>query len=387
MLKIVSVIGARPQFIKAVPVSKAIKEFNKKVKRPKSKIKEILVHTGQHYDYGMSDIFFRDLDLKKPDYNLNVGSHSQGKQTALMLERIEKILKREMPDLVLVYGDTNSTLAGALAAKKLNILTAHIEAGLRSYNMYMPEEINRIIVDRISDILFCPSKTSVKNLSLEGITNFASRKYPKVFYVGDVMYDAILFYFDIAKRQSDILKKLSLNPKGYYLATVHRAENTDNLGRLSSILESLNNVAKNEAPVIFPIHPRTEKAMVSLRNKALTKFIKIIKPISYLDMLLLQKNAKAVLTDSGGVQKEAYLLRVPCITLRGETEWVETVKSGCNILVDTDANKIAKALRRVSRSIVRPSQVYGDGNAGTRIVQILSLIFKDAKGNSLYSNS
>lgn len=372
MLKIVSVVGARPQFIKAASISRAIKEFNRRYKQANSKIKEIIVHTGQHYDYNMNDIFFRELNLRKSDYYLNVGSHSQGKQTALMLERIEGVLKKETPDLVLVYGDTNSTLAGALAAKKLHILLAHIEAGLRSYNMDMPEEVNRVVVDRISDILFCPSKTAVKNLGLEGIANSSSRKFPKVFLVGDVMYDAILFYLNIAENQSDIIKRLSLIPKKYYLATVHRAENTDNPACLKSILESLVDIAKNRAPVIFPVHPRTKKAMRSLKVKLFTKYLKIIEPVSYLDMLLLEKNAKAILTDSGGVQKEACFLRVPCLTLRDETEWVETIDLGFNILTGTNKNKVNKALDRLTRLSVGKSQPYGDGKASKRIIDIIS---------------
>jgi len=372
MLKIVSVIGARPQFIKAASVSRAIKEFNERHKQTNSKIKEIIVHTGQHYDYNMNDIFFKELNLKKSDHHLNVGSHSHSKQTALMLERIEGVLKKKAPDLVFVYGDTNSTLAGALAAKKLHLLLAHIEAGLRSYDMDMPEEVNRVVVDRISDILFCPSRTAVKNLVLEGITNSNSRKFPKVFLVGDVMYDAILFYLNVAENRSDIIRRLSLIPKKYYLATVHRAENTDNPVRLKSILESLVDIAKNRAPVIFPVHPRTKKAMGSLKIKLFTKSLKIIEPVSYLDMLLLEKNAKAILTDSGGVQKEACFLRVPCLTLRDETEWVETIDLGLNILTGVNKNKINKVLDRLARSSVEKSQPYGDGKASKRIIDIIS---------------
>lgn len=375
MLKIVSIIGARPQFIKAASVSRAIEEFNKKIKRPKSKLKEILVHTGQHYDYSMNDIFFRQLDLRQPDYNLNVGSHSQGKQTALMLERLEGVLKKEAPDLVLVYGDTNSTLAGALAAKKLHILLAHIEAGMRSYNMDMPEEVNRVIVDRISDVLFCPSRTAVNNLCSEGITNSASRRFPKVFLVGDVMYDALLFYFDIAKKKSAILRKLSLFPKSYYLATIHRAENTDNRRRLKSLLESLNDIAKNRAPVIFPVHPRTKKAISSLRIRALAKSLKMIEPVSYLDMLLLEKNAKTILTDSGGVQKESYFLKVPCVTLRDETEWQETVNGGFNILTGSDKEKIAETLNTIEKLNIKSVRFYGDGKASRRIIRIIKSMF------------
>ncbi|KPK42853.1 MAG: UDP-N-acetylglucosamine 2-epimerase [Omnitrophica WOR_2 bacterium SM23_29] len=375
MQKIISVIGARPQFIKAVMVSRAIKEFNKKCNDRNSKIKEIIVHTGQHYDYDMNDIFFKELKIDPPDYNLRVGSRSHGRQTAMMLEGIEAVLKEEAPDSVLVYGDTNSTLAGALAAKKLHILLAHVEAGLRSYNMDMPEEINRVLVDRISDVLFCPSKNAVRNLYSEGIANSNSRKFPKVFLVGDVMYDSVLFHFDIAKKKSAILRKLSLFPKSYYLATIHRAENTDNRRRLKSLLESLNDIAKNRAPVIFPVHPRTKKAISSLRIRALAKSLKMIEPVSYLDMLLLEKNAKTILTDSGGVQKESYFLKVPCVTLRDETEWQETVDGGFNILTGSDKEKIAETLNTIEKLNIKSVRFYGDGKASRKIIRIIKSMF------------
>ncbi|MDP3787115.1 MAG: UDP-N-acetylglucosamine 2-epimerase (non-hydrolyzing) [Candidatus Omnitrophota bacterium] len=372
MLKIISIIGARPQFIKAVPVSRAINEFNAKHDGFKSRIREILVHTGQHYDYNMSDIFFKELDLKKPDYYLKVGSHSHGRQTALMLERIEGVLKKESPDLVLVYGDTNSTLAGALAARKLHILLAHIEAGLRSYNMNMPEEVNRTVVDRVSDILFCPSKTAVDNLRLEGIRNSSSRTFPKVFLAGDVMYDAVLCYLTVAKKRSRILEKLSLTPKGYYLATVHRAENTDDRRRLKPILEGLSKIAEDKAPVIFPIHPRAKNAVRTFRMEGALQFLKVIEPVSYLDMLMLEKNARAVLTDSGGVQKEAYFLNVPCVTLRDETEWVETVDSKVNILTGADKKKIYKAVEKEVKFDKKKTRLYGDGKAAERIIGVIA---------------
>lgn len=378
MIKIAVIIGARPQFVKAVSVSRAIAEFNKKHNQAHFKIKEIIIHTGQHYDYNMNDIFFKELYLKEPNYNLNIGSHGQARQTALMLEGIEGVLKKENPDLVLVYGDTNSTLAGALAAKKLHILVAHIEAGLRSYNRLMPEEINRIVVDRISDILFCPSKIALENLAKEGIRNSSLRRFPRVFLVGDVMYDTTLFYLDIAKKRSNILNKLSLIPRGYYLATVHRAENTDNPTRLKSILENLNRIARNRAPVIFPVHPRTKKAIDSLNIKPRTEYLKMIKPVSYLDMLILEKNAKAILTDSGGVQKEAYFLDIPCVTLRGETEWVETIHSGFNVLTGTDRDRIEKALNRVIKLNLKLPQIYGNGEASIKIVQIIHSLLKNA---------
>lgn len=371
MVKLVSIIGARPQFIKAASISRAIKKFNKRCNCIGSRIKELIVHTGQHYDYNMNDIFFKELNLKKPDYNLNVGSYSQGKQTALMLERIEAVFKKEIPDLVLVYGDTNSTLAGALAAKKLHILTAHVEAGLRSYNMNIPEEINRVVVDRISDILFCSSKTAIKNLYLEGIKNSDSNGFPRVLLVGDVMYDSILFYLGIAKGRSNILKRLSLIPKSYYLATIHRAENTDNRIRLKSILESFDDIAKHKVTVIFPVHPRTKKAIGSLKIKSFTKSLKMIEPVSYFDMLILEKNAKAILTDSGGVQKEAYFLEVPCITLREETEWIETVRYDANVIVDIDKGKIKNALKNSRLQFNSHPRVYGNGKAAEKIVNLI----------------
>jgi UDP-N-acetylglucosamine 2-epimerase len=372
MLKLVSIVGARPQFIKLISISRAIKEFNTKHPVMSPCIKHIVIHTGQHYHYNMNDIFFKELNIKEPDYNLGVGSHMQGRQTALMLERIEAVLQKESPHLVIVYGDTNSTLAGALAAKKLNILTAHIEAGLRSYNMNMSEEVNRVVTDRISDILFCPSKKAIKNLAFEGINNSPAKKFPRIFLVGDVMYDSILFYFKIAKKISNILKELSLTPKGYYLATVHRAENTNDPLRLKSILEILNEIAKNKAPVVFPVHPRTEKGIRCLGTHSFTKSLKAINPVSYLDMLILEKNARAILTDSGGVQKEAYFLNVPCITLRDETEWVETIDSGLNILTGTDKNKIKEALDKFKSLRPKHLKPYGDGRASKRIVDIIA---------------
>lgn len=379
MRKVISIVGARPQFIKATSISKAIREFNKTCRSPKVRIKELVIHTGQHYDYGMSGVFFKELKIKRPDYNLGVGSRSHGAQTAMMLDRIENVLKKESPDLILVYGDTNSTLAGALAAKKLNMSVAHIEAGLRSYDMDMPEEINRVVVDRISDILFCPCKNAVRNLRLEGMDSSKLLKFPRVFEVGDVMYDAILFYLDAARKCSRILRRLSLIPKGYYLATVHRAKNTNNRVRLAAILKGLNNVAKNGLPVIFPVHPRTRKAISSLIIKSFTGDLKMVYPVSYLDMLILEANAKAVFTDSGGVQKEAYFLNVPCITLRDETEWVETVNSKYNVLVGADAKRITEALDKIKRLRGKAPKVYGDGRASKKIIQIINSFLRKYK--------
>jgi UDP-N-acetylglucosamine 2-epimerase len=378
-MKIVTVVGARPQFIKAAAVSRMIQEFN----RRKRRIQEILVHTGQHYDYLMDKVFFEELELPRPDYHLGVGSGSHGRQTGIMLERIETILQEEKPEVLMVYGDTNSTLSGALAAAKLNIPVAHVEAGLRSYNRTMPEEINRLLTDHLSAFLFCPTDQAVRNLLKEGIKDGRTRKVKNV---GDVMYDSILYYSKIAEKKSTILQGLNLvNPQSvppgrdnpqYYLATLHRAENTDDPKVLNSILKALNEIGRNTS-VILPLHPRTKKMMKVHHLFSEFKNIKWIDPVSYLDMLQLEKKAKAILTDSGGVQKEAYWFKVPCLTLREETEWVETVKSGWNVLVGTGPKKIVQGLnvfgkRRPSK---RGMEIFGDGRASGKIIQILMRSF------------
>jgi len=327
-MKILTVVGARPQFIKLAPLSKILRENG---------VNEIIVHTGQHYDENMNDLFFKELEIPEPDYNLGIGSGNHGEQTGRMLIEIEKIILKEKPDLVIVYGDTNSTLAGALAASKLHIKLAHVEAGLRSFNKRMPEEINRVLTDHVSDILFCPTQTAVENLKNEGITN-------GVYLVGDLMFDALLHFSKISDMKSNILEKLNIKPKEYYLATIHRAENTDNYERLKNILTAFS---KLDEIVVFPIHPRTRK-MISyygLDGFLENDNVKVIDPVGYLDMLNLEKNAKAILTDSGGVQKEAFWLKVPCITLRDETEWVETVNLGWNRLVGSNVEKILEAVR------------------------------------------
>ncbi len=327
--KVASIVGARPQFIKLAPLSKALRE---------SGIDEIIIHTGQHYDEGMNKLFFDELEIPEPDYNLGVGSGNHGEQTGKMLMQIEKVLLIEKPNLVIVYGDTNSTLAGALAASKLHIPIAHVEAGLRSFNRKMPEEINRILVDHISDILFCPTQTAVENLKREGIAN-------GVYLVGDIMFDSLMHFSKISSIKSKILEKLNLKPKEYYLATVHRAENTDDYERLKNILMALSEISQSDKPVIFPIHPRTKKMVDFFELNNLLDKILVIEPLGYLDMIKLEKNAKAILTDSGGVQKEAFWLKVPCITLREETEWVETVELGWNKLVGDDKERILSAVR------------------------------------------
>jgi UDP-GlcNAc3NAcA epimerase len=379
-MKIVTIVGARPQFIKAAAVSRAIKMFNRNCPYSGIEAQEILVHTGQHYDYLMDKVFFEELRLHKPHYHLGVGSGSHARQTGLMLERTEAVLEKEKPEIVLVYGDTNSTLAGALAAAKLRIPVAHVEAGLRSYNRAMPEEINRLLTDHLSDLLFCPTAQAVQNLIKEGIKDGRRNVVKRV---GDVMYDSILYYSHLAEKRSTILRDLdlilpkTLNSKlitrNYYLVTLHRAENTDDPKKLKSILRALKEIGK-DIPVILPLHPRTKKMMETYGLPGEAKGIKWINPVSYLDMLKLEKNAKAVLTDSGGVQKEAYWFRVPCFTLRNETEWVETIQSGWNVLVGTETEKIVEELKRGVGG-KRPSKgtkLFGDGNASQKIVQILS---------------
>jgi UDP-N-acetylglucosamine 2-epimerase len=375
-MKLITIVGARPQFIKASAIIRAIQEFNKREKR----IREILVHTGQHYDYLMNKVFFEELKLPEPDYHLGVGSGSHARQTGMMLERIEAVLEKEKPHVVMVYGDTNSTLAGALAAAKLNIPVAHVEAGLRSYNRTMPEEINRLLTDHLSTILFCPTDQSIRNLLKEGIKDSKGVVVKKV---GDVMYDSILYYSKIAEENSTILHDLSLvNPQStipnrqYYLATLHRAENTDSLKRLISILKALNKIGRN-TPIILPIHPRTKKVIKIYRLFSRFKDIKFVDPVSYLDMLKLEKNAKAILTDSGGIQKEAYWFGVPCFTLREETEWVETIKQGWNKLVGSEEKEIVEAVSQFKGKSLpekRPS-LFGDGKAGEAIVRLLKKQF------------
>ena len=385
-MKIVTIVGARPQFIKAAAVRRAIRKINERSQARlygKSRIQEILVHTGQHYDYMMDKVFFEELKLPRPDYHLGVGSGSHGKQTGKMLERIEMVLQKERPERVLVYGDTNSTLAGALAAAKLKIPVAHVEAGLRSFNRAMPEEVNRLLTDHLSTFLFCPTDQAVRNLLKEGIKDGGTRIVKNV---GDVMYDSILYYSKIAKRRSAILEELglytsnsvrnadlhSLRTPNYYLATLHRAENTDDPKKLKSIFRALNEIGK-KTPVVLPLHPRTKKMIRAYHLFSEFKSIKFIEPVSYLDMLKLGKNAKAILTDSGGVQKEAYWFGVPCLTLREETEWVETIESGWNALVGTSVERIMKEADHAGgrRRYLKRNRIFGDGKASQKIVQIL----------------
>ena len=353
-MKIYTIVGARPQFIKAAPVSKALRQAGHE---------EFLIHTGQHYDYGMSQVFFDELQLPQPDVNLGIGSSSHGKQTGQMLIGIEEILLGAKPDWVLVYGDTNSTLAGALAAAKLHIPLAHVEAGLRSFNREMPEEYNRILADQCAELLFCPTQTAVKNLRNEGITK-------GVHLVGDVMYDAIVQFGEFARQRSSILKDMALQSKGYVLATVHRPSNSDNAENLRNILQAFSDI---DEPVIFPVHPRTRRNIEELGligMQSSNQKLHLVEPVGYLDMLVLEQNARVIVTDSGGVQKEAYFFAVPCLTLRTETEWVETVEAGWNVLTGTDRNRIVDNIRRMSPS-KPPAQIFGDGRAAYHIVNHL----------------
>jgi len=359
-LKIITIVGARPQFIKAAAVSRAIREYNHE--NPSDKIHEVIVHTGQHYDENMSQVFFDELDIPRPDYNLEIGGGTHGAMTGRMLEQIEHVLLAEKPDWVLIYGDTNSTLAGALAASKLYIRVAHVEAGLRSFNMKMPEEINRILADRVSTMLFCPTETAVKNLKSEGVEQ-------GVLNVGDVMYDASLFYRDMAKEKSSIIKVLSLTPKEYVLVTCHRAENTDDPARMAGIVQGLAAIAE-QTRVVFPLHPRTRKVLKEQGLFDQLNKVQVLDPISFLDMVQLEESAKVIVTDSGGVQKEAYFFAVPCITMRDETEWVETVESGWNQLVGANVEKIISSWKASSSTHADyNTSLYGDGNASSSIIR------------------
>ncbi|HPI71826.1 MAG TPA: UDP-N-acetylglucosamine 2-epimerase (non-hydrolyzing) [bacterium] len=355
-MKIMTIVGARPQFIKAAPVSRALRKI----------ADEFLLHTGQHYDANMSQLFFDELQIPAPDLNLEIGSGPHGLQTGQMLVAIEKALMAQQPDWVLVYGDTNSTLAGAVAAAKLNIPIAHVEAGLRSYNRLMPEEINRILTDRISALLFCPTSCAVTHLAEEGIRS-------GVHWTGDVMYDAALYFAALAQTKSAVLQKLNLQPHSYVLATVHRAQNTDDPAALSRIMGAL---LESGQTIVFPVHPRTAGFLRQyglLEKMAACSRIRLLAPVGYLDMICLEKNARRIVTDSGGVQKEAYFFQTPCITLREETEWSETVEDGWNVLTGTDPEKIVQAVS--SFHPTRPQgRHYGDGRAADRIAELLSKI-------------
>jgi UDP-N-acetylglucosamine 2-epimerase len=350
-VKLVSIVGARPQFIKASPLSRELRLRHH----------EILVHTGQHYDHDMSDVFFEELGMPVPDHHLGIGSGPHGVQTGAMLAAIETVLQKESPEAVIVYGDTNSTLAGALAAAKLRLPVAHVEAGLRSFNRRMPEEVNRVLTDHLSTWLLAPSEVSRQQLAREGICQ-------GVHVVGDIMVDALHLHGTRAAARLGALTRYQLQAGMYYLATVHRAENTDEAGNLHRILGALGALDK---PVILPLHPRTEKRVTEL-GVAIGANVRVLAPQGYLDMLALQRGAACVLTDSGGVQKEAYYLHVPCVTLRNETEWVETVATGWNTLAGTDPERILAAVARRPGPDTPHPDLYGDGMTARRIVEILS---------------
>jgi len=352
-MKLLTIVGARPQFIKASVVSHALQKHEG--------IREVLLHTGQHFDANMSDIFFDQLGIPRPDIQLDIHGGSHGAMTGKMLSEIERVILSESPDRVLVYGDTNSTLAGALAAAKLHVPVAHIEAGLRSFNMHMPEEINRVLTDQISDILFCPTETAVKNLEREGFRH----RPTEVLNVGDVMQDSALFF---AKRATP---PANFRPSGdFVLATLHRAENTDDRDRLASILEALNSVQQGGTPIVLPLHPRTRSAIERL---GLQLRVNVIDPVGYLEMLWLLQRCGLVLTDSGGVQKEAYFFGKACVTMRDQTEWVELLEAGANVLVGADRTRIVEAVAaNFARTIIDKCELYGAGHASERIATYLT---------------
>jgi len=349
-MKIVTILGARPQFIKAGSVSREILKYED--------IEEVIIHTGQHYDANMSDIFFDEMKIPKPNYLLGIGGKSHGAMTGQMIERIEEVVLKEVPDWIMVYGDTNSTLAGAIVASKLHIKLAHIEAGLRSFNMKMPEEVNRILTDRVSQILFCPTTTAIDNLKNEGYSNFMT----KIVNSGDVMLDGAIFYKDLA------IKPQCYIQDNYILCTIHRAENTDDANRLHNIFEALDKIA-NDTQIILPLHPRTKKIVEQL-NINLDN-LTIIDPIGYLEMVWLIDNCNLVMTDSGGLQKEAYFFQKSCITLRDETEWVELVQNGFNILVGANKEKILNAYRLNKKFLDKDLNLYGNGKASKIIIREL----------------
>lgn len=359
-MKVVTVVGARPQFIKAAAVSPLLRQV----------ATELIVHTGQHYDFNMSDVFFEELELPKPDYNLGIGSGLHGFQTGRMLEAVEEVLIREKPDWVLVYGDTNSTLAGALAAAKLHIRVAHVEAGLRSFNREMPEEINRVLTDHASDLLFAPTRAAMDNLSREGLLN-------RAVLVGDVMADILFRIQPKLRYAQELLERWGVQPGNYVLLTLHRPSNVDEPERLHQILLALSRL---EEPVLFPVHPRTQERIreFALGEIARAQPFRCVPPFGYYEMLAAEANARVIVTDSGGVQKEAYLLEVPCITLREETEWVETVEVGWNRLVGVRPGELLTALKQENRPDAHPS-VFGDGHAAERVVQSLGGVVGGAR--------
>ena len=374
-MKLVTVIGARPQIIKAAALSRAIKNHFS------DRIQEIIVHTGQHYDDNMSQVFFDELGIPRPDYNLHVGSASHGVQTARMTEGLESILIKEQPDFIVLYGDTNSTLAGAVAAAKIHVPIVHIEAGLRSFNKTMPEEINRIVCDHCSTLLFSPTKAGFENLKREGFPIDNEPPYtidnPKVYHCGDIMYDNSLHFADIAEAKTDIIQRLELTGKPFILATIHRDSNTDQPERLNAIFNALICLS-NECQVVLPLHPRTAKLLkTNLDGEKQAQLfnnpsISLIPPVSFLEMIALERHARLVMTDSGGVQKEAYFFQKPCIILRPETEWVEIVQTGNAILADADESRIMQAWQHFqSNPPTTFPEIFGDGHAAEFMLKMM----------------
>jgi len=388
-LKLTSVVGARPQFVKLGPVGWAIDAQDLQGSQQES-VEHVVLHTGQHYDLMMSDVFFKEMSLPVPARNLGVGSGPHGQQTGRMLDLLESSFREQLPDVVLVYGDTNSTLAAALAAAKLHIPVAHVESGLRSFNKQMPEEINRVLTDHVSTFLFCPTRQAVKNAQAEGFTNAVdcgelvplgdpcgglrcSADTPAVINVGDVMYDVFLRASADARAQSDVFRRLGLQQGSYALVTVHRAENTDNPVRFRGIFEGLRSLAADGLQVVLPMHPRTRSALSALQTPLDLGGVEVIDPVGYLDMITLEGGAGLILTDSGGVQKEAYFSGVPCVTLRDETEWVELVETGWNQLAGADPSRIRDAAQQALTAdrVGGEAKLYGDGHAAERVVGAL----------------
>ena len=373
-MKIVTIVGARPQIIKAAALSRVISyDF--------PEIQEVIVHTGQHYDKNMSDVFFTELEIPKPQINLKVGSSSHGAQTALMIEKIEKVVEEYLPDVVVVYGDTNSTLATAIVASKLHIPIVHIESGLRSFNKKMPEEVNRILCDHVSTLLFSPTKSGFNNLLNEGFSkensNNASADHPNIYHCGDVMYDNSMYFSKLSDENSDILEKLKLRNEKFILATVHRNDNTDSKIKLTDLFTTFLQITEiHKLKIILPLHPRTSKMMDQLLDSKLLKKIQksnlltIINPAGFLDMIALEKNAELIITDSGGVQKEAYFFKKPCIILRPQTEWIEIVETKSAVISDTNSKIILEATERfLSNPDLEFPEVFGNGNAASFIAQ------------------
>jgi UDP-GlcNAc3NAcA epimerase len=371
-MKIITIVGARPQIIKAAAISRAIAARNG--------VQEIIIHTGQHYDDNMSEIFFRELGIPLPNINLKVGSGSHGEQTAIMIDKIEKVLIEEKPNAIVVYGDTNSTLATAVAASKIHVPIVHVEAGLRSFNKRMPEEVNRIMCDHVSTLLFSPTKTGLSNLVNEGFNlssnGNATMDNPQIYHCGDVMYDNSIYFSELSDKQSNLINELGIEENKFILSTVHRNDNTDNVENLQNIFQSFIEIGEMyQLPIILPLHPRTSKMMekilpIELLTKIIeSKYIRIIPPASFLDIISLEKNCKLVITDSGGVQKEAYFFKKPCIILRPQTEWVEIVETGSAVITDANKQKIIAAVAEFfsNKELAFPP-VFGDGKAAEFIV-------------------